>query len=131
MQRQRQRDTRPELALRRAIWGLGLRYRVHISPLKGRGKADVVFRRERVAVYVDGCYWHGCPSHGTIPKNNREWWSNKIETNRQRDAETQRHLAESGWLAIRIWEHEDPMKAAQQVARYVLARRALLASAKY
>src|SRR3954447_26495843 len=96
MERQPRRDTRPELALRRAVWRLGLRYRVDIAPIPGRRRADLVFTRARVAVYLDGCFWHSCPTHATIPKANREWWVAKLDTNVRRDRDTDRRLAEAG-----------------------------------
>ncbi len=82
-----------------------------------------MFPTERVAVLVCGCYWHGCPQHGTWPKANADWWHDKIEGNRQRDADTDARLRDAGWLPIRVWEHEDPAKAAARIARTVRARR--------
>src|SRR5215207_4342941 len=103
------RDTAPEVALRSELHRLGLRYRVDRSPVLGvRRRADVVFGPARVAVFVDGCFWHGCPIHGTWPKKNADFWRDKIETNMRRDTDTDRRLEEAGWLVIRIWEHEDP-----------------------
>jgi len=103
----RRRDTAPERALRSALHRLGLRFRVDISPEKGsRRRADIVFPRARVAVYVDGCYWHGCPHHATWPTANAEWWRSKIEANRARDADTDRQLRAAGWTVVRVWEHE-------------------------
>lgn len=119
MRNQRQEDTSPELALRRAVWRLGLRYRVHVAPLGGRRKADIVFPVEKLAVYMDGCYWHGCPLHGTLPKSNRDWWVAKLEANRLRDRDTDRALMSAGWAVMRFWEHEDPTEAADQIARSV------------
>ncbi len=120
----RQRDTAPEMALRSAIHRRGLRYRVDVSPIEGLGRrADVVFRPTRVAVFVDGCFWHGCPIHGTWPKANAEFWREKIERNRQRDADTDRRLAEVGWKVIRVWEHEDPEEAAEKICEVVRKRR--------
>jgi DNA mismatch endonuclease (patch repair protein) len=123
MERTRQRDTAPEVRLRALLFALGLRYRVDTRPLPGlRRKADVLFRRARVAVYIDGCFWHGCPLHATWPKQNAAFWLDKIETNRRRDADTDRRLAEAGWLVIRVWEHEDPAEAAGRIAAAVRAR---------
>lgn len=120
MERQARRDTKPELAVRRAVWGLGLRYRVDVPPLAGsRRRADMVFPRQRVAVYVDGCYWHGCAQHGTLPKTNREWWLAKLEANVLRDRDTDVRLAGEGWTVIRVWEHESPLTAAERVYRAV------------
>ena len=119
----RNRDTRPELAVRSAVHALGLRYRVAARPIAGvRRSADLVFRRRRVAVFVDGCYWHGCPDHFVLPRTNVDYWSAKIGRNRARDAETDALLAEAGWTVIRVWEHEDPRQGADRV-REVLGRR--------
>jgi DNA mismatch endonuclease (patch repair protein) len=116
MRRQRTQDTEAELQLRRALHAIGLRYRIHRRPLpRLRREADVVFTRARVAVFVDGCFWHGCPQHGTSPKANGEWWAAKLEANRERDLDTNVRLAEAGWTAVRVWEHEDPAAAAQRV----------------
>ena len=116
MSRQKARDTGVELALRRALHALGLRYRVHRRPIAGvRREADVVFTRARVAVFVDGCFWHGCPEHVTWPKTNPEFWRAKIETNRGRDRDTDARLAAAGWRVVRVWEHEDPATAAARV----------------
>ena len=123
MKNVRLRDTGPERKLRAALFALGLRYRVEVKPLDGlRRKADVVFRRARVAVYVDGCFWHGCPLHATWPKNNAGFWRDKIEANRRRDADTDGRLAEAGWVAVRVWEHEDAGEAARRVAEVVRSR---------
>lgn len=117
MQANRGRDTRPELALRSAVHALGLRYRVNIRPIAGlRRTADLVFTRAKVAVFLDGCFWHGCPEHLRPAKINKEFWNSKIAANRQRDQETDRRLKAAGWTVIRIWEHEDPAAAARRVA---------------
>lgn len=124
MSKQRERDTTAETALRREVHRLGLRYRVHRRPLASvRREADLVFGPAKVAVFVDGCFWHGCPEHGTWPKRNSEFWRAKIEKNQARDVDTGRRLAEAGWLAVRVWEHEDPTAAAKRVAKLVAARR--------
>ena len=99
----RSRDTRPELTLRRAIFARGLRYRLH-SDIPGR--PDIVFSRARVAVFVDGCYWHSCPLHATRPKARAEWWAAKLTRNVERDREVDVKLASLGWWVIRVWEHE-------------------------
>lgn len=126
MQRQRTRDTAPELALRRILHAQGLRFRVDRAPIAvSRRRADIVFTRPRVAVYVDGCFWHGCPQHGTRSKSNTAWWDEKLERNRARDADTDRMLAEAGWLVIRIWEHEDPRSAAEGVCNIIRSRLAV------
>jgi DNA mismatch endonuclease (patch repair protein) len=100
---------------------LGLRYRLHRSPLPGlRRKADIVFGPARVAVFVDGCFWHGCPQHGNRRHDINNWyWPDKIGRNRRRDEETDGALAEAGWLSLRVWEHEVAGEAAFVVARQV------------
>ncbi|MFZ3393617.1 very short patch repair endonuclease [Rhodococcus sp. 7Tela_A2] len=117
MSRQRRRDTAPEVALRRELHRRGLRFYVDRAPLPGvRRRADLVFPRRRVAVYVDGCFWHRCPLHATDPKNNAEWWADKLAGNVKRDRDTDSRLAAAGWTVIRVWEHEDPTTAATRVA---------------
>jgi DNA mismatch endonuclease (patch repair protein) len=119
----RSRDTSPELALRSAVHRLGLRYRVLARPLPElRRTADMVFTRARVAVFLDGCFWHGCVDHFSPPLTNREYWSAKIDGNRRRDWDTDERLAAAGWLAVRVWEHQDPQKAATELA-HVIRRR--------
>lgn len=125
MQQQRRRDTRPEVALRRALHAAGLRYRVERPVLAGmRRLADVVFGPAKVAVFVDGCFWHVCPQHATFPRANADWWRDKLERNRERDRDTDRLLLEQGWLPVRIWEHEDMAQAAIRIAALVRDRRA-------
>lgn len=132
MSRQKSRDTAVELALRKALHATGARYRVHRRPVKGvRREADIVFGPARVAVFVDGCFWHGCPLHATWPKNNSEFWRAKIEGNRRRDADTDARLAEAGWSTVRVWEHEDADEAAVRVLAVVAARRAKPRPAAY
>ncbi|CAM2980442.1 very short patch repair endonuclease [Skermania piniformis] len=116
MSRQQRRDTAPELALRRELHRRGLRYFVDRAPLPGlRRRADVVFPRLRVAVYVDGCFWHRCPVHATDPKRNAAWWAEKLAANVARDRETDAALAEAGWQVVRLWEHEAAETAADRV----------------
>lgn len=120
----RGRDTAPEMALRRALHARGLRFRVDAAPLKGvRRRADVVFGPARVAVFVDGCFWHGCPDHGSSPKHNAGYWGAKIQRNRERDRETNWLLGEAGWEVLRFWEHDDVDEAAEAVQCAVRARR--------
>ncbi|WP_432487031.1 very short patch repair endonuclease [Kineococcus sp. SYSU DK018] len=110
------RDTSPELALRRAVHGRGLRYFVSRRPVKSlRRTADLVFPRAKTAVFLDGCFWHGCPVHHTIAKTNASFWAEKVIANRRRDEETTRLLGEAGWTVLRFWEHEDPEAAARVV----------------
>ena len=122
MQSTRSRDTPAEVALRRELHRRGLRYRVDHPPLPGlRRRADIVFTRPKVAVFCDGCYWHGCPDHGTWPKANADWWRQKIEANKRRDRDTDARLAAAGWTVIRVWEHDDTALAAEQIAERVRA----------
>ncbi len=97
------------MLVRRALHAEGLRYRVGL-PVPGRPRRtiDVAFTGIRLAVFVDGCFWHGCPTHRTWPKTNADWWLQKIDANRSRDAETDRILSECGWRVIRVWEHDIP-----------------------
>ncbi|NUT19444.1 MAG: very short patch repair endonuclease [Hamadaea sp.] len=120
MSRQRSRNTEIEVALRRELHRIGMRFRVHRRPLPElRREADIVFSKARVAVFVDGCFWHGCPRHATWPKNNDQFWQAKIERNQSRDVDTDRRLEAAGWVSIRVWEHEDPMVAAPGIAEIV------------
>ena len=114
------RDSKPELLLRKALHKMGLRYRLHRKDLPG--KPDIVFGSSKVAVFVDGCYWHNCPEHGTIPKNNREWWKEKFQRNRERDNRKDAQLKEMGWLPIHVWEHEDPDTAARNIEKLIKKR---------
>lgn len=123
MRRQRERNTRPELAVRSELFHLGLRYKVHRRPLVGlRREADLVFAGPRVAVFVQGCFWHGCPSHASVARTNAVFWREKIAKNRRRDRDTFDRLLDVGWLPVEIWEHEDPHAAAMRVAAAVAAR---------
>ena len=117
MQATRRRDTPGEIALRKALWALGIRYRIDVTLPGTRRRADVAFVRARVAVFVDGCFWHGCPKHGTWPKANAAWWRAKIEGNRRRDRNTDVTLRRAGWTVLRFWEHTDAALAARHVAK--------------
>lgn len=123
MARVGQRDTAAEMAVRRLLHAAGLRYRVQY-PVPGRPRRtiDVAFTRLRVAVFIDGCYWHACPVHATQSRTNTDWWRSKIEANRQRDADTNRALSERDWLVVRIWEHQRPLEAAAEIERIVARR---------
>lgn len=125
MQRQRTRDTHPELVVRRLLHAAGLRYRVDTAPLPTlRRRADVVFGPTKVAVFVDGCFWHGCPDHGARPtRANPAYWAEKIRRNRERDRHTDDLLEKAGWISIRVWEHEDPGIVAERVILAVTSRR--------
>jgi DNA mismatch endonuclease, patch repair protein len=124
MQGNRHRDTRPEMAIRRATHRLGLRYRVDVAPVLSlrRRRADLVFPRQRVAVFIDGCFWHGCPDHARVPGTNTVYWAAKIAGNRQRDAHTSQMLAAAGWRVLRVWEHEEPADAALRIGDVVRSR---------
>lgn len=123
MQDQCREDTGPEVALRRALHGRGLRFRLHRKLLPNlRRTADIVFGPSRVAVFVDGCFWHGCPEHYVAPVSNAGYWKPKIERNRERDKETARLLSDAGWLVVRVWEHDDVDTAAESIAEAVRTR---------
>ncbi|HVT64289.1 MAG TPA: very short patch repair endonuclease [Mycobacteriales bacterium] len=126
MRANRPRDTGPELAVRRELHGRGMRYRVDHAPVPGvRRRADVVFPHLRIAVFIDGCFWHGCAQHGTghRAKANASFWRDKIAANQKRDLDTDRRLREAGWMVIRVWEHEPPGDAADRVIEAVVRRR--------
>jgi DNA mismatch endonuclease (patch repair protein) len=123
MQAAKPRDTAPEKALRSALHRKGLRFRIDQKPIKELNrKADIVFRSVKVVVFVDGCFWHGCPIHGTLAKANPEFWKNKIEQNRARDLDTNRQLKKAGWRIVRVWEHENPEKASQGIYSLIVKR---------
>ncbi|MFI7490794.1 very short patch repair endonuclease [Micromonospora echinaurantiaca] len=121
--RQRTRDTAPEMALRRELHRRGLRYRVDFVLPGQRRRADVVFTRAKVAVFVDGCFWHRCPTHGIAPKHNGQWWQEKLDRNVARDREVDALLERQGWLVMRVWEHEQMQAAAERIGRAVSGRR--------
>lgn len=121
MQATRSRDTAPEMALRRELHKRGLRYRVDMPVLPGlRRRVDVVFTRQRLAVFVDGCFWHGCPQHGTVSRSNAVFWRDKIKTNVARDADTNQRLAQAGWIVMRVWAHESARAAADQIEKILV-----------
>lgn len=105
MRRVRQTGTDIEMRLRRALWATGLRYRIKAANLLP-GRPDVVFVRAKVAIFVDGCFWHGCPLHGTRPASNAIFWAEKIKRNQQRDQQVDSKLSAAGWRVLRLWEHE-------------------------
>lgn len=126
MRGQRRRDTEPEIRLRRELHRLGLRFRVDQRVLPSeRRRPDIVFGPAKVAVFVDGCFWHVCPRHGTSPRANAAWWEEKLAGNVARDRETDRLMEQAGWLSIRVWEHEDACAAAYDVVQVVRERRRL------
>lgn len=120
MQGNRSSNTSPELAVRSLLHSRGWRYRVARRPIRNvRRTADLVFGPARVAVFIDGCFWHGCPDHFVPPKTNPSYWNEKIGGNRRRDADTDRLLRDHGWLPLRFWEHEDPATVAEMVEQAV------------
>lgn len=124
MRANRGRDTSPEKAVRSALHRLGLRYRVNTRPEPTLQRtADIVFRPSRVAVFIDGCFWHSCPTHATRPRTHSAFWNNKLERTLERDRETTDTLERAGWLVLRFWEHEDPEEVALRVHNAVIARR--------
>lgn len=109
MRGNRRRDSAPELALRRALHAVGLRFRVDLPirvPDRRPIRPDIVFTRQRVAIFVDGCFWHGCPEHGRRPRTNATYWDAKVAVNQARDREQSDALRRAGWTVIRVWEHE-------------------------
>ena len=117
MQANRSRDTGPELVLRRGLRAAGERgYRVQLRPIPGsRTSVDIAFTKAKVAVMVDGCFWHGCPEHCVESKTNVDYWAPKIKKNRERDLAVDEMLSESGWTVVRIWEHELPSEGISKV----------------
>lgn len=125
MQAIRSRDTKPEKLLRQLVHAKGLRYRVAARPLPElRRTADMVFGPAKVAVFVDGCYWHGCPDHYVPPKTNSGYWSEKVLRNVERDRDTDQRLRDAGWLVLRFWEHDSAEDCALAVAAAVATRKA-------
>jgi len=120
MQRQARQDTRPELQLRRLLHAHGFRYRVGLRvPDIPRRTIDIAFTSVKVAVFVDGCFWHGCPEHGSHRGANAQAWNDKILKNRERDALTTNHLTQLGWTVIRVWEHDDTAAAVDRIEQSV------------
>jgi len=119
MRRVKCKNSKAELALRSALHAEGLRFRLHrrIEDITG----DIVFPRSRVAVFVDGCFWHGCPKHATYPKTNKDYWLPKLAKNKERDERQTKRLQESGWKVIRVWEHDCSPPASRVVSRIVKA----------
>jgi DNA mismatch endonuclease (patch repair protein) len=123
MGRQSSRDTAPQVAVRRLLHAAGLRYRVDV-PATGmpRRTIDIVFTKAKIAIFLDGCFWHGCPEHATQPKTNVEWWRTKLSKNVARDAEMTDHLTATGWTVLRSWEHDSPEHVAVRIAACVADR---------
>jgi DNA mismatch endonuclease (patch repair protein) len=119
----RGRDNLRELAVRSALHRHGFRFRIHLKLLKGLQRtADIAFPSFKIAIFLDGCFWHGCPIHGTWPKNNAKWWRDKILANRERDHDTDRKLKANGWSVVRIWEHEDADVVVKRLVHLLKAR---------
>jgi DNA mismatch endonuclease (patch repair protein) len=123
MQRMPRSSTEPETLIRRELHRRGLRFRINYPRLPGR--PDIAFTNARVAVFIDGCFWHACPDHGVLPRNNREWWKTKLERNVARDREKDAQLDSMGWLVAHVWEHEDFIEAADRIERLWRSRRQL------
>jgi DNA mismatch endonuclease (patch repair protein) len=124
MSRTAQKDNPRERALRSELHARGLRFRLHQSIPKGvRRTVDITFPASRTAVFMDGCFWHGCPEHRTWPKSNADWWRQKIEANVARDRDTDARLQADGWLVLRVWEHKSLSVAADRIESAVNARR--------
>lgn len=121
MQANRGRNTAPELAVRRLLHAAGLRYRIDFAPVGGRRRADIVFTRARIAIFIDGCFWHGCPVHATRPKANAHYWGPKLARNIERDRETTILIQSADWTVLRFWEHERPDDVAMAIIKAVLA----------
>jgi DNA mismatch endonuclease, patch repair protein len=118
------KDTKPEIELRIALRSLGLEhFQTNQKVIKGsRRDVDIVFPTQKIAVFIDGCFWHGCPKHGTWPKANSEFWFAKIQRNKKRDKDTNKKLRAAGWKVVRIWEHENPIRAAKKIAKFLAVR---------
>lgn len=119
----KRRDNGPELAVRRVLHAAGYRYRVaYPIPGQRRRTIDIAFTRWRLAIYVDGCFWHGCPVHRTSPRSNEEWWRAKIAANKTRDASAEEQLRMLGWTVLRFWEHEDARSVSAAIQDQLLAQ---------
>lgn len=113
MKRMPRKDSVPEVRLRRELHSRGLRFRVNLRGLPGT--PDIAFTRAKIAVFVDGCFWHRCPEHGVLPKANRDWWREKLDRNVERDKRKDGELEDLGWLSIHVWEHDDPSTVADEI----------------
>ena len=113
MRRMPTANSKPEIRLRKSLYARGFRYRIHRRDLPGR--PDIAFGPAKVAVFVDGCFWHNCPIHGTVPKSNTQWWEEKFKRNRKRDRLKDEQLSEIGWISIHVWEHENVLQATERI----------------
>jgi DNA mismatch endonuclease (patch repair protein) len=126
MRQQRRRDTGPAKQVRSELFRRGLRYRLEYQCIpESRIRVDIAFVADRVAVQVNGCFWHHCPFHGTLPKRHAEWWSDKLDRNVRRDALTQSRLVDAGWTTVVVWEHESPIEAADRIEAAIMRVRRL------
>jgi DNA mismatch endonuclease, patch repair protein len=119
MKKVRVRDTGPEMAVRRLLFASGLRYRVNYRPKTpdiGRSSIDIAFPGQRLAIFIDGCFWHGCPEHGDLPKANSKWWCAKFDENRKSDERVTNTLISAGWTVLRFWEHQSPESVFEEIA---------------
>lgn len=124
MQGNCRRDTKPEVVVRRLLHAFGLRYRVDFRPLTSLNRrADMVFPRQKIAVFIDGCFWHGCSEHHTVARSNKDYWAAKVSQNRERDRDTDQALQAAGWTFLRAWEHEAAGEVARRLIDSVEARR--------
>lgn len=119
MAAQKQRDTGPEVQIRLRLHAQGYRYRVDYKCSAFRGRIDIAFPTRKVAVFIDGCFWHSCPSHGSRPKSNASWWKKKLRANETRDRQADASLQRAGWTVIRAWEHEDPRDVVTRIIKRV------------
>lgn len=116
MRTQATAGTSPEMKLRKTLFARGMRYRIGLKvPGANRRTIDIAFPRHRLAIFVDGCFWHRCPKHSTTVKNNAKWWAKKLAENVARDGSTNALLESQGWTVLRFWEHEDPEEAVEKV----------------
>lgn len=122
MMSQKRRDTGPELQIRSRLHQLGYRFRVDYRVPGTRRRIDIAFTRKRVAVFVDGCFWHSCPLHATQPKSNRAWWKQKLADNVSRDRAADRALRRQGWAVVRVWEHEAGDAAVRRAIKAIEGR---------
>jgi DNA mismatch endonuclease (patch repair protein) len=121
MQKMRTSSTKPETLVRQELHRRGLRFRVNYRSLPGR--PDIAFTLARIAIFVDGCFWHACPEHFVMPKNNRDWWRDKLERNVARDRRKDQELTELGWAVLHVWEHEDPVEVSNLIEELWRSRR--------
>ncbi|MGU3292516.1 very short patch repair endonuclease [Williamsia sp. M5A3_1d] len=125
MSKQKRRDTEAEMLVRRELHARGIRFRVDVRPATDmRVRGDIVWRGLRLIVFIDGCFWHGCPLHATRPAANKEWWAKKLDGNIARDRRTDAALTERGWLVLRFWEHVDATDVADDIESVLARRRA-------